>query len=56
MGPGESFEPVTPAIVLTIATGIRDGRDRENVKLTRLDMITICDRDRIIVLVQRLLI
>ena len=43
-------------MVLTIATGIRDGRDRENIKLSRLDMITICDRDRIIVFIQRLLI
>ena len=37
-------------------SNIRDGRDRKNIKLTRLDMITIYDRDRIIVLVQRLLI
>ena len=29
--------------MLSIATGIRDGRDRENIKLTRLDMITIGD-------------
>ena len=42
--------------MLTIASGIRDDRDRENIKMTRLDMITICDRDRIIVLVQRLLL
>ena len=39
--------------MLTIATGIRDGRDRENIKLTRFDMITTCDRDRIIVLVKK---
>ena len=42
--------------MLMIATGIRDGRDRENIKLTRLDIITICDRKLMIVLVQRLLI
>ena len=27
--------------MLTISTGIRDGRDRENITLTRLDKITI---------------